>query len=131
MAQPQNATPDQWVRRKSDSAITDLSRELRAELAAVRGEVHGIWPKLIAILGTTAVVVISAAWLLVSGASRQSADDVRQVRTDVGAQVMQVRTETAERLNRFEAKQDAILGVIVDGIPRAEAKRDLARRTKE
>lgn len=120
-----------------------VARALTLEMGALRSEIHDVavelagvqgaiqqavtWPKLVAILGGFAGTVIAAAWILVSA----TADDVRQLRADSAAQMTQVRTDTAERLNRFEAKQDAVLQVVVKGATRNEAQRELARRTKE
>lgn len=108
--------------RATDEDVSELRKALNRRLKHKVG-----WLGIISLLLTVGGAVIA----FVVNAAGRNADDVRQVRSETAAQVLQVRTETAERLNRFEAKQDALLQVIVEGESRVAAQRELARRTGE
>lgn len=140
MSQPPGAPPEQWQPRRDhlSRAVIDRIDNLASEMKR-----FVTWERLSVILGVAAVVIVGAAWVVTLmaaqsalGAAQEArvemvqtraavAEDVRQVRAEASAAALQVRTETADRLNRFENKLDAVLGVIVEGKPRREAAREL------
>ncbi len=145
MSQPPGAPPEQWLPRKDH-----LSRAVidRIDLLAAEMKRFVTWERLSVILGVAAVVIVGAAWAVTLmaaqsalGAAQEArvemvqtrvaiAEDVRQVRAEASASALQVRAETADRLNRFENKLDAVLGVVVEGKPRSEAARELKEQEK-
>lgn len=145
MTQPPGAPPEQWVQRRDhvSRVVIDRIDNLAAEMKR-----FVTWERLSVILGVSAVVIVGAAWVVTLmaaqsalGAAQEArvemvqtraaiAEDVRQVRAESAAAAIQVRSETADRLNRFENKLDAVLGVVVEGKPRSEAARELKETEK-
>jgi hypothetical protein len=144
MAQPNGAPPEQWERRKdygviverieaigarldgrilaTDADILDLRKSVNRRLKHKVG-----WAGLITLLCTVGGAVVAFS----VNAANSTRREMAEARKHLAADVLQVRTESADRLNRFESKLDAIKDVVVEGKARREALEDFRRKTKE
>lgn len=154
MAQPPNAPPEQWERR-SDAVTRKLFDHVdslaprvdavRKELDQVKKDVQGVgvevallqgkvdqvvtWPKLVFILAAVAGSVITLAWLIVSSNATRGEASLASAQRQMADDVRQIRSESAMRFDKLDAKQEAQLRMTLDGKTRQQAKKELERKT--
>lgn len=106
----------------TDEDLADLRKSINRRFKHKVG-----WFGIISLLTLVGAAVIGFA-VSSANATRREMMEARQQLAD---DVRQVRAETAARLNTFEAKQDAMLQVTVEGKSRRDALKELERRTAD
>lgn len=139
MSQPPGAPPEKWEQRKDH-----VSRKVieRMDRLAASLEKFVTWERLSFILGAAAVVIVGAAWGVTTMAAstalaeardarQEAAQAVTQTRAVIAEDVRQVRQETSTKIERIEAKTDAIYKLLVEQKPRAVVRAEAEQRTGE
>jgi hypothetical protein len=119
---------DTWAKKldgriqSTDADVLDLRRSINRRFKHKVG-----YPGLIALL----VAVGTAVAAFSVNAANTARKELSEARSQLAADALQVRTETADRLNRFGAALDAVKDVVVEGKARREAQEEFKRKTRE
>lgn len=129
------APPEEWEERRDDSTrvvishIDKLERDLEMKL---KGYVR--WET----LAGGIVALLALVWALVTASMSPTKEAMSAARAEARERVQELKTDTAsqlermgDKLERVDAKLDAMVGVTLEGQSRGAAKAQLRRRTAE
>lgn len=120
--------------------LLEKLNEIQLDQASLKAEVaHHVTPmKLVAILGSAAMVMVGATWTVVRATSDDAAHQIASMKRELEStklmlnqDLRQVREESASKVTNIDAKVDGLYDHLIRGQPRSTVVREVRKKEQE